>query len=254
MNFFLIYGIGFFPELGVMGAGVSTMISSAIIALLLLRTISQHTSTGLTLRHSSKWTFERPVLHTMFHVGGSSLGEQFFERVWYVYIHYDCCFLRCGTFSSTLRMYEFNGYILLFCDGSWFAGASHTGKVWGHKRPDIARTYGKIGARIGLVVGLVSALIFIGPGDFLVQLYTRESDVVTLSATLMGIMAIAAFPQALQQVYSGVLKGAGDTYYIMKYSLVSVAIIRPIITYLLCITLGLGTFLGHGYLCASISL
>ena len=53
-------------------------------------------------------------------------------------------------------------------------------------------------------------------------------------------MAIAAFPQALQQVYSGVLKGAGDTYYIMKYSLVSVAIIRPIITYLLCITLGLG--------------
>ena len=80
------------------------------------------------------------------------------------------------------------------------------------------------------------------PGDFLVQLYTRESDVVTLSATLMGIMAIAAFPQALQQVYSGVLKGAGDTYYIMKYSLVSVAIIRPIITYLLCITLGLGLF------------
>ena len=60
------------------------------------------------------------------------------------------------------------------------------------------------------------------------------------SGSLMGIMAVAAFPQALQQVYSGVLKGAGDTYYIMKYSLVSVAIIRPIITYLLCITLGLG--------------
>ena len=74
----------------------------------------------------------------------------------------------------------------------------------------------------------------------LVQLYTRESEVVTLASALLSIMAMAAFPQALQQVYSGVLKGAGDTYYIMKYSLVSVAIIRPIITYLLCITLGLG--------------
>jgi len=71
-----------------------------------------------------------------------------------------------------------------------------------------------------------------------VQNLTRESEVVTLAGALMGLMAIAAFPQALQQVYSGVLKGAGDTYYIMKYSLVSVAIIRPIITYLLCITFG----------------
>ena len=124
--------------------------------------------------------------------------------------------------------------------GLGFAGASHTGQSLGHKRPDIAKTYGKIGARIGFVVGLVSALIFIGPGDLLVQLYTRESEVITLAGALMGIMAIAAFPQALQQVYSGVLKGAGDTYYIMKYSLVSVAIIRPIITYLLCITFGLG--------------
>ena len=127
-----------------------------------------------------------------------------------------------------------------FAMGLGFAGASHTGQSLGHKRPDIAKTYGKIGARIGFVVGLVSALIFIGPGNYLVELYTRESEVVLLSGSLMGIMAVAAFPQALQQVYSGVLKGAGDTYYIMKYSLVSVAIIRPIITYLLCITLGLG--------------
>ena len=57
------------------------------------------------------------------------------------------------------------------------------------------------------MVGLVSALIFIGPGNYLVELYTRESEVVLLSGSLMGIMAVAAFPQAFKQVYSGVLKG-----------------------------------------------
>ena len=240
MNFFLIYGIGFFPELGVMGAGVSTMISSAVIAILLLRTISQHTTTGLTLRHPSKWKFERTVLHTMFHVGGSSLGEQFFERFGMYTYTMIVASLGAVPLAAHYVCMNLMDIFYYFAMGLGFAGASHTGQNLGHKRPDIANMYGKIGARIGLVVGLVSALIFIGPGDLLVQLYTRESEVVTLAGALMGIMAIAAFPQALQQVYSGVLKGAGDTYYIMKYSLVSVAIIRPIITYLLCITLGLG--------------
>ena len=237
---FLIYGIGFFPELGVMGAGVSTMISSAVIAILLLRTISQHTTTGLTLRHPSKWKFERTVLHTMFHVGGSSLGEQFFERFGMYTYTMIVASLGAVPLAAHYVCMNLMDIFYYFAMGLGFAGASHTGQNLGHKRPDIARVYGKIGARIGLVVGLVSALIFIGPGDLLVQLYTRESEVVTLAGALMGLMAIAAFPQALQQVYSGVLKGAGDTYYIMKYSLVSVAIIRPIITYLLCITFGLG--------------
>ena len=240
MNFFLIYGIGFFPELGVMGAGVSTMISSAVIAILLLRTISQHTTTGLTLRHPSKWKFERTVLHTMFHVGGSSLGEQFFERFGMYTYTMIVASLGAVPLAAHYVCMNLMDIFYYFAMGLGFAGASHTGQSLGHKRPDIARVYGKIGARIGLVVGLISALIFIGPGDLLVQLYTRESEVVTLAGALMGLMAIAAFPQALQQVYSGVLKGAGDTYYIMKYSLVSVAIIRPIITYLLCITFGLG--------------
>ena len=105
-------------------------------------------------------------------------------------------------------MYESNGYIFIILRWDLALQARHIRvKILGIKGRILHVLMVKIGARIGLVVGIVSALIFIGPGDFLVQLYTRESDVVTLSATLMGIMAIAAFPQALQQVYSGVLKG-----------------------------------------------
>ena len=141
-----------------------------------------------------------------------------------------------------------------FAMGLGFAGASHTGQNLGHKRPDLAKAFGRIGARMGLFVGLISGLIFISAGHLLVQAYTRESEVVTLATALMGIMAIAAFPQALQQVFAGVLKGAGDTFYIMKYSLISVAVIRPIITYVLCITLGLGLYGAWISLCLDQSL
>ena len=131
MNFFLIYGIGFFPELGVMGAGVSTMISSAVIAILLLRTISQHTTTGLTLRHPSKWKFERTVLHTMFHVGGSSLGEQFFERFGMYTYTMIVASLGAVPLAAHYVCKEFDGYILLLCHGSWVCrGLSYGAKPW----------------------------------------------------------------------------------------------------------------------------
>ena len=254
MNFFLIYGIGFFPELGVMGAGVSTMISSAVIAILLLRTISQHTTTGLTLRHPSKWKFERTVLHTMFHVGGSSLGEQFFERFGMYTYTMIVASLGAVPLAAHYVCMNLMDIFYYFAMGLGFAGASHTGQNLGHKRPDLAKAFGRIGARMGLFVGLISGLIFISAGHLLVQAYTRESEVITLATALMGIMAIAAFPQALQQVFAGVLKGAGDTFYIMKYSLISVAVIRPIITYVLCITLGLGLYGAWISLCLDQSL
>jgi MATE efflux family protein len=219
-----------------------------------LRAISQHTKTGLTLLHPSKWRFERSVLHTIFHVGGSSLGEQFFERFGMYTYTMIVASLGAVPLAAHYVCMNLMDIFYYFAMGLGFAGASHTGQNLGHKRPDLAKAFGRIGARMGLFVGLISGLIFISAGHLLVQAYTRESEVITLATALMGIMAIAAFPQALQQVFAGVLKGAGDTFYIMKYSLISVAVIRPIITYVLCITLGLGLYGAWISLCLDQSL
>ena len=239
MNFFLIYGIGFFPKLGVMGAGISTMLSSALIAALLFRVINKRDQT-LTLQHEAPWKFNREVVHTVYHVGGSSLGEQFFERFGMYTYTMIVASLGATALAAHYVCMNLMDIFYYFAMGLGFAGASHTGQSLGHKRPDMALAYGRIGSRIGWIVGIVRALIFILLGTYIVQLYTRDVAVVAMSGSMMGIMALAAFPQALQLVYSGVLKGAGDTYYIMKYSLISIAIIRPIVTYTLCITIGWG--------------
>ena len=74
------------------------------------------------------------------------------------------------------------------------------------------------------------------------ELFSKTVDVVTLGSHIMLILAIASFPQALQAVYAGVLRGAGDTYYVMKYTLLSVALLRPLVTYGLCFACGLGLY------------
>ena len=77
------------PELVLCGAGVSTLCDQWCDAIVLI--VAKYDFTNIllliiTLRHPSKWTLKDPLHIQCFHVGGSSLGEQRLELIWYVYI------------------------------------------------------------------------------------------------------------------------------------------------------------------------
>jgi Na+-driven multidrug efflux pump len=58
-------------------------------------------------------------------------------------------------------------------------------------------------------------------------------------------MILAAFSthmQTSQVVINGCLRGAGDTAYVAITSMISVAVIRPLLTWLLCFPLGFGLY------------
>lgn len=48
------------------------------------------------------------------------------------------------------------------------------------------------------------------------------------------VVVVGMIPQNGRVVYSGCLRGAGDVRFVAVVSLVSVAIMRPILTYLFC--------------------
>ena len=57
---------------------------------------------------------------------------------------------------------------------------------------------------------------------------------------IMRVMALVVFLQISQVIYSGCLRGAGDTKYIAFVSLISVAFIRPFSGWLFCYLLAMG--------------
>ena len=58
----------------------------------------------------------------------------------------------------------------------------------------------------------------------------------------MLIVAAVSPLQISQVIISGSLRGAGDTKFVARTSFISILVIRPIITYILCYPLGLGLF------------
>ena len=102
---------------------------------------------------------------------------------------------------------------------------------------NIAERYDRVelGARQGtLIAAGVSAtitaaiLIF---GKYLMAIFTNTSELVTLSANMMKILAIGYIAMAVTQSLSGVMRGAGDTMTPMWISLCTTVLIRVPLAY-----------------------
>lgn len=240
MSFTLIYGLGPIPALGIKGAGIATMTSYTLIFFLLLYAI--HAKDSHLSWHRGSWKFNREILQGIYYIGGSSLGEQAFERFGmfaYTKMVASLGVVALATHHICMNLIDIFYY---FAMGLSYSGASYTGQSLGKKRPDLAEAYGKIGVRIALIISVIGFVLYFGLRNVVFDIFTQDRLVWQLGADIMILMAFASFPQALQLVYSGVLKGAGDNFYVMKYSLFVIAIFRPIITYLLCFTWGFGLY------------
>lgn len=93
-----------------------------------------------------------------------------------------------------------------------------------------------------MIFAAVMSIIFIFAGRYLFMLFSDETVILDYGEIIMRVLTIVVFLQISQVVFSGCLRGAGDTKYTAFVSLISVAIIRPGAGWLFCYPLGLGLF------------
>lgn len=73
----------------------------------------------------------------------------------------------------------------------------------------------------------------------ILKLYHLEGTELVLGLDIMILVALVSFPEAQAMTHAGILRGIGRTGYVAKYSLISIAILRPIVTYLLTYPFGM---------------
>ena len=77
-------------------------------------------------------------------------------------------------------------------------------------------------------------------GRQIYRLYSDETVILDYGVIIMNILSVLLFFQILQVVQFGCLRGAGDTRFTAMVSLISVTIIRPGLSWLLCYPLEFG--------------
>ena len=240
-NALLINGLFFFPKLGVTGAAIATMLGNVTSAVISIISVSRK-DRFLKLNIRDMLHFDPDQLKTVISIGSGSLVEQLFMR--FGFFSYAKLVAELGTMEFATHQIVMSIITLSFTvgDGLGVASSALVGQNLGRKRPDLSIIYGKIGQRFGACISVLLVTIFTFGGGVLIHLFSDDPEVIRVGRHLLYIVAITAPFQVAQVIFRGCLNGAGDTKYIAVVSFISIALVRPVLTYILCYPVRLGVY------------
>jgi len=238
-NYLLIGGNFGFPALGVRGAALATVIGTICACVLSICSVL-HRNGFVYLGAVKGWLADKLSVRSLLSVGSSAFVEQVCLRIGFLLFSMTVAHL--GTTELAAHQIGMNMMHMSFTFGDGLSVASVTliGQSLGRKRPDMAKIYGSVAQKIGLICAFVVAVFYFFFGKSLFLLFSNEQVILDYGATIMRVLSVMLFFQILQVVQFGCLRGAGDTRFTAMVSLISVTCIRPGISWLLCYPLGLG--------------
>lgn len=225
-NYLLIYGKFGFPEMGVAGASLATIIGQFVAFLLAFKAIMGHKS-YLHLSFRDSFKPDIPAMGNIFKIGLPAMLEQAVMRVGMII--YSKTVANLGTVAFATHQVCMNIQSLTFMNGNAFAvsATSLMGQSLGKKRPDMAQAYVKRTQRVGTLVSMLIAVCVFFFGGFIVSLYNDDLEIVRVGSQILKMVALIQPLQSSQFILAGALRGAGDTKATAFIIFITVLLVRP---------------------------
>jgi len=250
-NYLLIYGKFGFPKLGVEGAAIATVIGHTVSCVMAIWAIlgKPFRKPGASASEFIELHFTRkncrpdfPMLKRIFRIGLPSAAEQLALRVGILI--YTITITALGTKVFAAHQIVLAILNLSFVNGQAFgiAATSLTGQALGRGDPDEARAASAACQKVGAITSTLMGILMFAFRKPLMLLFTPEAEIVALGA---GVMVLAAINQPFQasfNIYSGALRGAGDSLYPAISMAVGILGIRPLLSYLFVHVFSMGLF------------
>lgn len=240
-NYLLINGIWIFPRWGVAGAAVATAMGNVVSLILAIYNLSNKDN-FLHLNFKQDWTLDSNTLVSIWKISSSSLIEQVFIRIGFMMYAKAVAGLGTLQFATHYIVMQVMSITFSAGDGLSIATSSLVGQSLGAKRPDLAYLHGKASQRIGMVISFTLAILIIFNRSLIISLFSSDSEIIDLGARILIILSFIIQFQIAQVITVGSLRGAGDVRFVAMLSLLSVTIIRPVLTYVLAYTFGFGLY------------
>lgn len=218
LTYVLAYGKFGFPHLGLQGAAWSMVAAEAITLLINLlvyfRLYNKRYFTCSWVR------MERSQVRLIF-FEGSKLGITEFSNSLGMLI-FTACITRLGTVAIAANEIALNILSFGFMPSNGFGAAATIGigQAIGQGKPLEAKRFGLVTVYLGLgFMTLFSVFLFLF-AEPVAGLYTHETAVVTTTVSLIYLASFIQLFSGANIIFAGGLRGAGDTTFLSRASLV----------------------------------
>ena len=230
LNYVLINGKLGFPRLGVRGAAIATVCGTAVSCAIAVSFVCRKDG----YYHLALPRFDQTTLGGLFSVGSSSIVEAAFLRLGFLINSRLIAGAGTNAFAAYQIVSQVTSLSFTLGDGVATAGTSLVGQSLGAQDKRAAMAHANISRRLSVFVSIALMLVIFLLRRQLALLFTTEEEIILGVTLSFYVVIVGMLPQNGRVVYSGCLRGAGDTKYVAMVALVSVAVLRPILTYLFC--------------------
>ncbi|MFP4249108.1 MAG: MATE family efflux transporter [Armatimonadota bacterium] len=250
LNWLLIFGIGPFPAMGVVGAAWGTVIARTFAGAAFVWIITSG-KFALHVPLRARWLIDLAVWGKMFYIGVPSSIEGFARNMGFLSLFWILNQTDAGrmavagyTISVQIRMFG-----VMFGLALMSAAMTAVSQNMGAEDPVRAEKSGwtitGISAGVMALMGLGSILL----ADPLIRFFTDSPDTIHWGVISLIVLSLSLPFTGLSMGCSGSLRGAGDTLSPLYATLIFTTVVGPGLAYLLTVVMNvgpLGAWIGLG--------
>lgn len=209
-NYVLIYGHFGFPRMGVAGAAWGTNIS-LVVELAVMWTFIARSSIGRTY-HAFDAALQWPMFRTLLRIGSpAGLSTVAEVAAWSTFMVVAVGMFGTATMSAQNYAFRFMMVSFMPAVGIGQAVTALVGRYIGRGEHEKAARRAHLGFVIVAIYMVTCGGLMILFRYDLMRMFTVDEQVIAIGGTILVMMALYQFFDAMYVVYHGALRGAGDT-------------------------------------------
>jgi MATE family multidrug resistance protein len=245
LDYALIFGHWGFPELGIRGAGIATVVAG-IFSLLMFFALLCSGSNNDTFHTIKGWRLERDLFVRLLRYGFPSGVQFFLEMAGFTAFVLLVGRLGIASLAATNIAFNINTLAFMPMIGCGIAISVLVGQYLGGDQPDRAQSVVYSGFHLTLVYMLSIASAYVLVPDVFVAPFALRADpgefseIYGYSIVLLRFVAVYSVFDTMNIIFCSAIKGAGDTRYVMLITVILSVFLFIIPVYLAVVVFELG--------------